>query len=58
MEKHLEEVALDSFLSEIETIVKPLVDKKALKFTVLRHSNTNVILNVDRGINEPSRKCC
>ncbi len=49
MEKHLEEVALDSFLSEIETIVKPLIDKKSLKFSILRHSNTNVILNVDRG---------
>ena len=49
MEKHFEEVALNSFLSEIETIVKPLIDKKSLKFSILRHSNTNVILNVDRG---------
>ncbi len=49
MEKHFEEVALNSFLSEIETIVKPLIDKKLLKFSILRHSNTNVILNVDRG---------
>ncbi len=35
MEKHLEEVVLDSFLFEIETIVKPLVDKKSLQFKIL-----------------------
>ncbi|MEJ2615395.1 MAG: response regulator, partial [Ignavibacteriaceae bacterium] len=49
MEVRPEEVALDSFLLEIETIVKPLVDKKSLKFKILKHSNTNIILNVDRG---------
>ena len=49
MEMHLEEVALDTFLQEIETIVKPLVDKKSLKFKILKHSNTNIIINIDRG---------
>ena len=45
---HLEEVSLDSFLLEIETIIKPLVDKKSLKFKILKHSNTNININVDR----------
>ena len=48
MEMHLEEVSLDSFLLEIETIIKPLVDKKSLKFKILKHSNTNININVDR----------
>lgn len=49
MELHPEEAALDSFLSEIETIIKPLVDKKSLQFNLIRHSNTNIIINIDRG---------
>ena len=49
MEIQPEEVSLDSFLLEIETIVKPLVDKKSLNFKILKHSNTNIIINIDRG---------
>ena len=49
MEINAEEVALDSFLLEIETIVRPLVDKKSLIFKIHKHSNTNIILNIDRG---------
>ncbi|MFZ0453763.1 MAG: response regulator [Ignavibacteriaceae bacterium] len=49
MDVYAEEVVLDSFLLEIEAIVKPLVDQKSLKFKIHKHSNTNIILNVDRG---------
>jgi signal transduction histidine kinase/DNA-binding response OmpR family regulator/HAMP domain-containing protein len=47
MEVHKEDVSLNNFLSEIETSIKPLASKKSLEFKLVKHSNTEVIVNTD-----------
>ena len=49
MEVRYEDVMLDELIGEVEKSISPLAVKKGIKFKVTRDSNTQIIINTDRG---------
>lgn len=49
MELKNDEVLLEDIIFDVEASIKPLVIKKNLELKVVRKTNTNVIINTDRG---------
>ena len=49
MEIHEEDVHLDELLREVESSIVPLVQQKEITFRIVRKTNTNIIINADRG---------
>lgn len=49
MELKNDEVLLEDIIFDVEVSIKPLVIKKNLELKVVRKTNTNVIINTDRG---------
>lgn len=44
-----EDVLLEEILEEVETSINPLIVEKNLEFTIVRDTNTRVLINTDRG---------
>ncbi|MBT8379625.1 MAG: response regulator [Ignavibacteria bacterium] len=49
MEIRYEDVLLDELLEEVTNSINPLASKKAIRFNIVRDTDTRIIINTDRG---------
>jgi len=49
MEIHSEDFRLDELLKDVESSILPLIRKRAIEYTLIKNTNTKVLLNSDRG---------